>query len=316
MKSEATALMLSMLAALLMGVVGVVAAVITNSQAILLDGLFNACYFVTALFTLRVAQLLKRPDDAQFPFGYLYFEPLINAVKGLLILGVALFALIDAALTILAGGRDVAVGGAIGYAAFATALCLAMALLLRRARRHVASPLVNADVENWSVNAAISGAVFVAFGGAFVMIAADLREAARYVDPILVSLVILISIGVPVRMAGRALMALLNRAPPDEVVAPVAAIVRKALAGINAREIYVRVVQPGRTIYAVIHVLLEADHPPLAVQDADALRRDVVRALTEHHSPIIVDLLFTTEEQFAAPTTGFVAAPPSTQTAA
>jgi Co/Zn/Cd efflux system component len=117
-----------------------VAAVITNSQAILLDGLFNACYFVTALFTLRVALLLKRPDDVQFPFGYLYFELLINAVKGLLILGVALFALIDAALTILAGGREVAAGGAIGYAAFATALCLAMALLLRRARRHVGEP--------------------------------------------------------------------------------------------------------------------------------------------------------------------------------
>jgi predicted Co/Zn/Cd cation transporter (cation efflux family) len=114
-------------------------------------------------------------------------------------------------------------------------------------------------------------------------------------------------------MAGRALMALLNRAPPDEVVAPIATIVREALAGIEAREIYVRVAQP---IYAIIHVLLEADHPPLAVQEADALRRDMVRALTEHHSPIIVDLLFTTEEQFAAPTTGFVAAPPSTHTAA
>jgi hypothetical protein len=89
------------------------------------------------------------------------------------------------------------------------------------------------------------------------------------------------------------------------------------LAGIEAREIYVRVVQPGRTIYAIIPLLLlEADHPPLAVQDADALRRDVVRAFTEHHSPITVDLLFTIEEQFAAPTTGLVAAPPSTQTAA
>jgi len=99
-------------------------------------------------------------------------------------------------------------------------------------------------------------------------------------------------------------------------VAPIATIVREALAGIEAREIYIRVVQPGRTIYAIIHVLLEADHPTLSVQDADALRRDVVRALTDHHSPIIADLLFTTEEQFAAPTTGFVAAPPSTQTAA
>jgi cation diffusion facilitator family transporter len=315
MKSEGFALALSTVAALLLGVVGVIAAVITNSQAILLDGLFNACYFVTALFTLRVARLLKRPDDARFPFGYLYFEPLINATKGLLIFGVALFALVDAGLSILAGGRDVVIGAAIGYAAFATAVCLAMAFLLRRVQRQVASPLVGADVENWSVNAAISAAVFVAFCVAFAMIAADLHQAARYVDPVLVGVVILLSIGVPVRMAGRALMALLNRAPPDEVVAPIAAIVREAAAGIDAREIYVRVVQPGRTIYTLIHVLLRADDP-LVLREMDALRRDVVRALTRHHSPIVVDLLFTAEEQFAAPTTGFVAAPASASTAA
>ena len=45
------------------------------------------------LFTLRVARLLARPDDERYPFGYLFFEPLINTVKGLLILGVSAFAL-------------------------------------------------------------------------------------------------------------------------------------------------------------------------------------------------------------------------------
>jgi predicted Co/Zn/Cd cation transporter (cation efflux family) len=99
MRTESSALLLSAGAALLIGGVGVAAAMATNSRAILLDGLFNLCFFVTALFALRVAHLLKRPDDACYPYGYLYFEPLINTVKGLLILGISLFARVDAAAT-------------------------------------------------------------------------------------------------------------------------------------------------------------------------------------------------------------------------
>ena len=127
----------------------------TGSGAILLDGLFNLCFFGTALFTLRVAALLARPDDERYPFGYLFFEPLINTVKGLLILGVSLFALVDAAIALATGGRDGRRSARRSlYAAFATVACLAVVLALRRTRQRGASPLVAADVDNWTVNAA------------------------------------------------------------------------------------------------------------------------------------------------------------------
>ena len=88
--SGRTALIVSALAAAALGAVGVVVAVVSGSGAILLDGLFNVCFFATALLTLRVAALLERPDDEHYPFGYLFFEPLLNTAKGLLILGVSL----------------------------------------------------------------------------------------------------------------------------------------------------------------------------------------------------------------------------------
>jgi hypothetical protein len=93
MRSERGALLLSAIAAALLAAIGIAAAVVTGSGAILLDGLFNLCFAVTAAFTLRVARLVALPDDADYPFGYLFFEPLINTVKGLLILGVSAFAL-------------------------------------------------------------------------------------------------------------------------------------------------------------------------------------------------------------------------------
>jgi predicted Co/Zn/Cd cation transporter (cation efflux family) len=304
MKTETGALILSTVAALAIGIVATAAAVLSGSQAILLDGLYNLAFFVTALFTLRVARLLARPDDATYPFGYLYFEPLINTVKGLLILGVSGYALVNSGIALFSGGQELTLGPALIYAAAATAACAATWLVLRHANRGLGSPLVAADIGNWAVNTLISAGVFGAFVLAFLLKRAGLDTAALYVDPVLVGVVVLISLGVPIRMAGEGLLALLNRAPPPRVTAAIEAVVRDRLSGLAHRAIYVRTVKPGRTAYVTIHVLLPED-AVLDLAAADALRRRVIDALVAAHAPVIVDVVFTAIEEYAAPTAGF-----------
>jgi predicted Co/Zn/Cd cation transporter (cation efflux family) len=306
LKSETGALILSTVAALAIGIVAMAAAVLSGSQAILLDGLYNLAFFVTALFTLRVARLLARPDDANYPFGYLYFEPLINTVKGLLILGVSGYALVNSLIALFSGGQELTLGPALIYAAAATTACAATWLALRRANRSLGSPLIGADIGNWAVNTLISAGVFAAFVLAFLLKRAGLDAAALYVDPVLVGIVVLISLGVPIRMAGQGLLALLNRAPPAAVTAAIDALVRDRLSGVANRAIYVRTVKPGRTAYVTIHVLLPED-AALDLAAADALRRRVIDALIAAHAPVIVDVVFTAIEEYAAPTAGFVA---------
>lgn len=308
MSAERPALIVSALAAAALGAVGVVAAVVSGSGAILLDGLFNVCFFATALLTLRVAALLERPDDERYPFGYLFFEPLINTAKGLLILGVSLFALVDAAIALASGGREVVLGPAMAYAAFATVTCVAVALFLR-GRRDV-SPLVAADVENWTVNAAVSGGVLAGFAGAAILERAGLTGAARHVDPAMVALVVLGTIAVPLRMAGGGLRALLNRGPAAPVAAGMEALAREALGDLPIRRLYIRAVQPGRTAYIAVHVLLPTD-AALDLAAADRLRGRVITALAARHGPAIVDVVFTAVEDYAAPTTGFRTVAPS-----
>jgi hypothetical protein len=74
----------------------------------------------------------------------------------------------------------------------------------------------------------------------------------------------------------------------------------------SSKLLYVRVVQPGRTTYAMVHVLLGEAEAGLDVRRADALRRAVVAAVAARHTPVIVGIVFTAIEEFAAPTTGFV----------
>jgi cation diffusion facilitator family transporter len=304
MDAETRALALSAIAALALGVPALVVAFASGSAAVLLDSAFNLCFFATALVTLRVARQLRRPDDDRYPFGYLQFEPLINLVKALLILGVGLFALADSGLAIRRGGTEVAAGPALAYAAYATVHCAVVLWALRRAGRRAASPLVVADVGNWAVNLAISAGMTVAFVLAVVFQQAAMPAAAMLVDPVLVSLVVLLTLPVPVRMCRGALLALLQRAPAPEVVGAVEAAVRRALGELPVRGVFVRVVQPGRTTYALVHVLLGDEATGLDMRDADRLRRAVGEAVAAACGRSITDVVFTADPALAAPTTG------------
>ncbi|MFO1207728.1 MAG: cation transporter [Amaricoccus sp.] len=301
--NERAALWLSAGAALFLGLLGLAVAIASGSGAILLDGAFNLCFFATALLTLRVATLVARPDDERYPFGYLFFEPLITTVKGLLILGVSALALFDAVVALATGGREVHLGPAVAYAAAATVACTLVFVALRRAAQ---SPLVAADIENWTVNAIISGGVLAGFLLAAALLRSGHAGAAAYVDPAMVALVVLVSLAVPVRMAVRGVSALLNRAPAPAVVAGMEAAVRGALNPLPISRLWVRAIQPGRVTYCTVHVLV----PPgtaLALPEADTFRGRVISALAARHAPVVADVVFTATEAYAAPTAGYTA---------
>ena len=299
---EKKILILSVLACLTIGVVALVASFLSDSQAILLDGLFNLTYFLAGLFTIKISRLVMRGDDERFPNGYSFFEALINGFKGLMILGASAFALYVAIEAILEGGRDIEPGIAIAYAVFASAACWLMTLISRKGAQDSQSPLVKADADSWVVNAAISSAVLVAFVGVYLIQDTEYAHIAPYIDPSMVVIVVLISISVPIRMSWQALMGLLNRAPSPEIVASVDETVRKSLADWPVEELFVRVVQPGRVRGIMIHVVLPEDFPARDLEEFDQQREHTLQALKQVHGMILMDIVFTKQRKWGAPT--------------
>jgi cation diffusion facilitator family transporter len=280
---------------------GLIAAALSSSQAVLLDGIFNLTYFLTGLFTLRVARLVAKGDDERFPFTYAFFEPLVNGLKGVLVLGVAVMALVGAFQALVSGGRTIDAGLAIAYGIFATALCLLLAIVTRRGVRATASPLVDADAKNWTVNAAISACVIVAFGTIFLLRGTALEWLTPYVDPIIVLSLVVVFMAVPVRMARQALLELLNRAAPSEVLGRVTEIVDSCTSGLPVRERFVRVVQPGRTRLVSAHVVLPEDFGPVELKALDEVRSRALELLRIEHAGTILDMIFTTDPEWGAP---------------
>ena len=92
MTSEATALKFSAWMNVFMAALGIFFAIWSESQAILLDGIFSLVNLVGAVLTIKVSRMVLLAPDDRMHFGYAQFEPFLNTAKGLMVLGVAAFA--------------------------------------------------------------------------------------------------------------------------------------------------------------------------------------------------------------------------------
>jgi cation diffusion facilitator family transporter len=296
MSKENRALRLSTVGALLLAALGIAFAWLTASGAILLDGFFNLISFAMGLLSLRVAGLLQQPDDERYHFGYAFFEPFLNTIKGLITVAVAAFAGASAVDAILQGGRELVLGPAVGYAVVATAVCVMVGLVQVRVAKQVHSPLVEVDARNWGLNAAVSGVVAVAFIAAFLMQGTSWARLIPYVDPVLVLALVVVAIPIPIRIVVQSVGQLLSAAPDPAVQQRVREAFAKAVASYSFPRTSLRMVRVGRYFYVLNHILVTGDFRVGRVSELDDIRRSVRDAIQSVEHSLVIDTVFTEDE--------------------
>jgi len=297
--AERRGLWLSIVGALGMAALGIGFAILTSSDAVLLDGLFSLIGFAIGLVTLQVAKVVRRPDDDIYHFGYAAYEPVLNLSKGLLMAFVSIFALVSAVLVAMAGGRTIEVGWAVLYAGVAAVGCFAIAVSQRRLARRTGSPLLEVDYKNWLIDGLLSIAVGIAF--AIALLLRDGRHAALlpYVDPAVVIILVALSLPIPAKIIRDNWRQLLGRAPDETLQRRVREAVLKAFGGGKACDPRIRMQQIGRFTYLQIYVLC-VDDTAADVRQMDACRKSVHDALAGEFDNLALDVVFTCDPRWVA----------------
>ncbi len=278
---------------------GIAFGLATESTAIMLDGYFSLVGFVMALVTLRVAKLVVQPPDEHFHFGYAQFEPFLNAVKGLLMLGVAGFALATAVTALIHGGREVNSGLAIVYAVTAMVGCFVVGGLQRSASRRIDSPMLAVDARNWLVDGAMSAGVAFAFGVAWFLGRSSRADLVPYVDPLLVIVMVTAIVFIPIGILRESLREILAFAPRPDIQGEVRSRVEGALGDLPVASSQVRMMKVGRFLYVLNQIVVSPEFRPGRVEELDRVRERIATALVGVNPTPVVDTLFTEDEKWS-----------------
>ncbi len=128
----------------------------------------------------------------------------------------------------------------------------------------------------------------------------DLEFLTPFIDPSLVLLVVLLSVSIPVRMAWRSLMELLGCAASPGTVKQVRSGIEACTAQLPVQNLFVRVIQPGRTLMVLAHVILPRDFRVEELASLDVVRRNTLVHLQKRHLITVLDMIFTTEPEWGA----------------
>lgn len=306
MISEQGALRLSATATFALALFGIGFGLATRSGAIIFDGIYSLLDTTTALLMLLVARLIAVSTQQskegrlveRFTMGFWHLEPIVVGLSGMLLLGSASYALITAIDSLMKGGRDLAFGLAIGYAVVTLAVATGMALFMRRANRRLNSALIAIDVTGWTISAAMTGALLIAFVAGWLVQGTAWAWISPYIDPGVLALVCLVVLPVPVPMVRRALAEILLVTPADlKQRVDRVAIEAVARHGFLSHRAYVARV--GRGTQIELFFIVPRGQPPRPLEDWDAIRDRIGEELGGEGPHRWLTIAFTTDRDWA-----------------
>ena len=152
---------------------------------------------------------------SRFTMGFWHLEPIVLGLNGTLLITVAIYALINATISVLNGGHDCVSTLPVVSALFTLGACTIMAAIGARTNRRLKSDFISLDVKAWIMSGGITSALLIAFTIGHAVAGTPFAWVSRYVDPVVLALVCLVIIPIPVGTVTRALSDILLIAPAD-----------------------------------------------------------------------------------------------------
>jgi cation diffusion facilitator family transporter len=275
---DARTLLLSVWASAGFAVLALVWGLALNSQLILFDGLYSFASVGLSLLAVLALRTADKGADERYPWGREAWEPLTIVMKAATLGGLCVYALVGGVADILRGGRDVEAGWALAYALVASVGCVAVAWLLRR-RARAGSGLVKAEAAEWVGDALLSLGVLVGFAVALVLEHTGRSDLARYVDPVMVSVISAAFLKVPAQLIAQGFRELLAMSPGMEIQDRIREVVRAVEREYGFAESFLRASKVGGRLDVEIDYVVDDGSTAQNVHQFDDVRVELDRRL-------------------------------------
>ena len=268
-KREKKAMSVSLYANLMFVVVELVMAIVTGSQAVLLDGVYDGIEFVMLLPSIFLIPLLYKPSNEKYPFGHMQMETVFIVVKGITMITVTVGLITNSINILFHGGRPVDFGVVAWFELFACVLGIIVTFYLKRKNKAMNSPLITVEMQGWKMDSMLSLGMTAVFFLPVFLPFKGVGQLTPYLDPF-ITIVLLIS-------------------PEEETVSEIKQTVEPIIQESNCVDIYYDIVRTGRKLWISAYIKLNKDE--LSVRKFKMLQTRCIAALSEKYTDFYFELL-------------------------
>jgi cation diffusion facilitator family transporter len=295
---DARTLLLSVWASAGFAVLALVWGLALDSQLILFDGLYSFASVGLSLLAVLALRTSGKGADERYPWGREAWEPLTIVVKAATLGALCVYALVGGVADILRGGREVEAGWALAYAAVASVGCVVVAWLLRRRSRN-GSGLVKAEAAEWIGDALLSLGVLVGFAVALILDQAGRSDLARYVDPVMVSVISAAFLKVPARLIAEGFRELLAMSPTTAILDRIRGAVGAVEREYGFTESFLRASKVGGRLDVEVDYVVDDTSTAQTVHQFDEVRAELERRLRSLGLVTSMSVGFTADRRWA-----------------
>lgn len=271
----------------------------TNSHAILIDGIFSFVAVIIKILMIMTSKLTTRESSKKFQFGYWQFEPLVLVAEGGFTLIIVIYAFLNGMISLFSGGNHMNFGLAIIYALFFTFTNIGYFLYVKKVNKKLNSSLVHFDNMSWLVDAALAASLLLSFVIAYVLEQTRYGYIVAYVDPVILICLSLAMMPVAINILLPAVKQILGMAP-DALHEQVHAVMDRFMKQYHFKDYVSSVQRYGKIEFVEIDILIDKNYPIQHVYELDRIRDEIDLALGGRSVQKWLTITFTTTKRWMA----------------
>ena len=288
MNHEQRLLHLTVAAGILFSVIEVMMAIYTNSQAVLMDSIYDGAEAVVLALMVFLVPLLYRPYSERKPYGYAQLESFFLLGKGGFLAAVTIGLIVGNIQMIVNGGNHVNQGLIGWFELFLAGLSAVILIALLIMNRRVDSPLIQAELLGWKIDVCSSIGVAAAFLCASFLNDTPFAWLSPYVDQIIAIVIAMIMLPQPWRMMKDAFRSLILFAPEEAVTQRIRKLADHEFERYSYEPTFYNIIQTGRKLWVEIYI--RNDTNMINVAQLAAIQKQLSSSLQDIYDDVYVEI--------------------------
>ena len=250
-KREKSAMSVSLYGNLVFVVIELVMALVTDSQAVLLDAVYDGVEFCMLLPSIFLIPLLYKPSNEEHPFGYMQIETIFVVVKGI------------------------------------TMTAVTFGLIYKN--KQMESPLINMEMQGWRIDSFISLGMTVAFLLPILIPFNWFQHIVPYLDQLITIVLSLVMIPTPIHTVITGIRDLMLIPPEEETIDDIKETIEPIIGVYGHKNLYYDIVRTGRKLWISVYISFEKDI--VSLSKFKQLQDQCIKALASKYSDFYFELL-------------------------